>query len=326
MDTGSLQLILYRAYADTESTSAFVHTAVDSLNASGNCKYSLELSVPPIQFVAGSTELAHSYPLTTMGLFTGTLRSSDADLSPLLIKTVSELCTRRVSGSTRSHKQVAEAVMRILGITFHDVRNTLGSISGISQLLEMDAAGNEAVITGIKDIVGIVGKFDESATTVMRLLRGQELRYERQSFSLTDLCNSVLKRSARVYQLSSIALEKSIQDDMTCFGDEAIVKEIFLELLTNAASALEGVGGSIAVSVTAQGGKVEISVAQSGSPVPQEVQEYIFLPFFTTKEKGRGMGLTRIARYLKDWGGKIELSPTPEYPVRFVATLPITLP
>jgi len=328
MDSSSLQLVLYRAFTETESVSSFLSTAVDGLNSAGTDRFALEISYKNgIEVRAGNfAEVSNQFVLGSMDLFSGVLWSSHDSITPDFFDSFSMLIAKRIIEHTRYYDRASETVMRVLGITFHDVRNTLGSISGISQLLEMDAADKPEVINGIHDIIGIISKYDETATTTMRLLRGQEIRYNHDEYSLTDLCNSVLKRSARVYQLSSIVLVSSIQDEIVCVGDEVYLKELFMELLTNAANAIEGTAGTITVSVAEQGGIVEISVGQSGSPVLPEVQEYIFLPFFTTKEKGRGMGLTRIARYLKDWGGKIELLPTPDQPVRFVVTLPTTLP
>ncbi len=329
MNNCSLELAVYRSFIETESVSAFVTSLVNGLNeAIGSGAFAIDLTLnhgPLIEYGTCGTSL-EEHEIVVPGRFGALLRTTSDSVSKELVSLIKELLTKRVIEHTQYHDRVAESVIRVLGITFHDVRNTLGSISGISQLIEMDAVNNPEVLTGLKDIIGIITKFDESATLSMKLLRGQELMYSHSSFSLTDMCNSVLKRSARVYQLSSISLQSSIQDGVICVGDEVYVKEIFMELLTNAASALEGVGGEMAVSMCQVGGNVEISVGQSGSPVLPEVQEYIFLPFFTTKDKGRGLGLTKTARYLKDWGGRIELLPNADQPVRFVVTLPTTIP
>jgi len=215
---------------------------------------------------------------------------------------------------------------RILGITFHDVRNTLGSISGIAQLMEMDAGDNKEILESVHDIVKIIETFDQDSISAMRLIRGQPLSYDKSSFSLSDLCESILKRSSRVYQLSSIDLVSDIGSSIICVGDENRVREIFQELLTNAATALGEDGGEITVSVKEIATNIEISVSHNGTSIKSDVQEYIFTPFFTTKEKGRGMGLTRIQHFLNDWDGRIELSSNSNEPVCFVATFPVNLP
>lgn len=328
MENGSLELIMWKSFAETESLFAFVKSLVNGFNDHLKTEqFALDIVLNTGNSVKyGDIEDGFGrLEIGAVGIFTGVIQTPDGILSSTLVSQISELLAKRVVEHTKYHDRVSQSVIRVLGVTLHDVRNTLGSISGITQLVEMDASDKPEVIAGLKDIIGIISKFDESASTSMKLLRGQELKYSKVSFSLTDLCNSILKRSARVYQLSSIQLHTSIQPDILCTGDEEHVREIFMELLTNAASALEGCGGEITVSVSENRGKVEISVGQSGSPVPLEVQEYIFIPFFTTKDKGRGLGLSKIARYLKDWGGRIELLPTSDQPVRFVVTLPTTI-
>jgi len=328
MDNSSLEVILWKSFAETESLYAFVKSVVNGFNDHVNteqCAIEITLQSGYCVKCGKVDDSSESYDLDVAAVFSGFILAPTGTLTPPVLSLLKELISKRSAEHTKYHDRVSRSIIRVLGVTLHDVRNTLGSISGITQLVEMDASDKPEVVAGLKDIGKIITSFDESSSVLMKLLRGQELKYTKSPFSLTDVCNSILKRSARVYQLSSIQLHSSIQNDVLCLGDEEHVRDIFMELLTNAASALDGSGGEITVSVTESRGIAEISIGHSGSPVPLEVQEYIFLPFFTTKDKGRGLGLTKITRYLKDWGGGIELLPTPEQPVRFVVTLPTTI-
>lgn len=289
-------------------------------------QFSIEIVLPGVETALKSPEFDR-YPveadLTVDEVYRGTL-FSDSPVSDEIVLTLKDIISRKIEFLTAVYNESAETAKRILGITYHDVRNTLGSISGIAQLMELDAGDNPEINGSIKDIITIVKRFDVESADTMKLLRGQPLLYSSDSFDLSEMCAGILKRNSRVYQLSNIELVESVQENILCSCDEEKVRDIFTELLVNAATALEGTGGKIEVSVHLEKNNVIFRVSHDGHPIKSDVQEYIFIPFFTTKEKGRGMGLSRISRYLQDWGGSIHYSSSEKNPVEFVVSIPIT--
>ncbi len=325
---GTFQLDVYKLYAECSSLSEMVSGLTELLCthfAPIRFSISINLNDKTVFNAGDSIEYTESYPMAENEFFTGVIRTTSPFPEEDLFTTVSSLISLKIKHDSEKFSQAAETTMRILSITFHDVRNTLGSISGIAQLMELDADGNEELLSSIHDVISIVKKFDEESTSTMKLFRNQPVIYKNDIFNLSDLCTKIMKRNGRVYQLSSINLVESVQDNIRCSGDESRVIDIFTELLVNAATALDVDGGTITVSVSQERDKAVISVTHDGPPIKNDIQEYIFIPFFTTKEKGRGLGLPRIARYLNDWGGSIRHESDEVHPVRFVVTLPITL-
>ena len=73
--------------------------------------------------------------------------------------------------------------------------------------------------------------------------------------------------------------------------------QVLVNVLKNAIEAANE-NGEIQISFTQQhGGKTVIDIANTGKPIPQDVVPFIFIPFFTTKEKGSGIGLS-VSRYI----------------------------
>lgn len=115
------------------------------------------------------------------------------------------------------------------------------------------------------------------------------------------------------------------------FGDVPQIKcypqqlnQVFMNLLVNAAHAISG-QGEITVRSWSDADNVFVSVSDTGSGIPEEIQQRIFEPFFTTKETGKGTGLGLSISYdiIRKHGGDIMLESTVGQGTTFTVRLPI---
>jgi two-component system sensor histidine kinase AtoS len=105
-------------------------------------------------------------------------------------------------------------------------------------------------------------------------------------------------------------------------GDAELLKIVAQNLLLNSAHAMEGRGAvEIKVSVDAAG--CSIAVADTGPGIPPDVREKLFTPFFTTKARGTGLGLSTAKRLIEAHGGTIDISCPPAGGTTVVLRLPI---
>lgn len=326
-DVQTFQAKLLLAFTNSETYTEFITTVIQLLNDTFSSTFSLSVSLGNNACVETTTQdpFQDQIELSDTKQFSCLLRTTSQFPSDELFEQAKAVIAKRTRLEFDKVDTAVETTARILGITFHDVRNTLGSISGIAQLMELDADNNQELLTSIHDVINIIKKFDVDSAVSMRLLRGQELTYSSDDFDFSEMAEAILKRNSRVYQLSSIEVESSIEPNIMISGDKELHHELMTELLVNAASALEGNGGKITVNIKKSDGKVKIAVEHDGEPIKTGTREYIFTPFYTTKDKGRGMGLTKLARYISDWGGTIEYATSIDVPVSFVVQLPITL-
>ena len=103
------------------------------------------------------------------------------------------------------------------------------------------------------------------------------------------------------------------------------INQVFLNLITNAAQAIEGEGTLTIESKPVGNNAVEISFADTGCGIPDDVLPKIFDPFFTTKPvgEGTGLGLSIVHKIVKGHGGSIKVRTTPKKGSVFTLSLPV---
>ena len=103
--------------------------------------------------------------------------------------------------------------------------------------------------------------------------------------------------------------------------DSTLMRQSFLNLLINAAEALDR-NGVIQVSVDAiKGRAVRIVIQDNGHGMAEDIASKVFIPFFTTKPHGTGLGLALVQKIVLAHNGRIELRSTPGKGTRFTVTL-----
>jgi PAS domain S-box-containing protein len=111
-------------------------------------------------------------------------------------------------------------------------------------------------------------------------------------------------------------------------GDSVLWRYIFLNLLVNAKDAMGG-EGEIFIRLSKEWDpqrKVQtlrIAVKDTGPGIPPDILPHIFKPFFTTKEKGSGLGLYLVKHHITSLGGKIEVEPSPKLGTTFYIYVPL---
>jgi signal transduction histidine kinase len=101
--------------------------------------------------------------------------------------------------------------------------------------------------------------------------------------------------------------------EMELFADENLISQVLLNLLKNALEALNGkTDGVIRIIVKmANNNRPEITVADNGPGIPEEIMEQVFVPFFTTRENGSGIGLSLSRQIMRLHGGSLQVRSVP---------------
>ena len=100
------------------------------------------------------------------------------------------------------------------------------------------------------------------------------------------------------------------------------LRQLVLNLVLNAAQAIEGSPGTIRVRARREGDEVTIEVADDGPGIPEDLVERVFESRFTTRTEGTGHGLATVRELVERTGGRIELHRVEPHGARFLVHLP----
>jgi PAS domain S-box-containing protein len=144
--------------------------------------------------------------------------------------------------------------------------------------------------------------------------------------NINESLEEAIELSSVTMRKNGVKIEKSLAPDLPqCYADPHLIEQVVLNLITNAARAMEKFNGTkfVEIKSSARNNTLSIRVADSGPGVPIELREKIFDPFFTTKDDGSGIGLNIAQRIVADHNGSISLDSSKWGGAEFKIELPI---
>ncbi|HKR79312.1 MAG TPA: ATP-binding protein [Nitrospira sp.] len=211
----------------------------------------------------------------------------------------------------------------------HEIRNPLGALAGAMQMLRKDAAA-DATDRRLMDIaVREATRLDAIITEFLQYARPPALNLAEHNINkilaeTLDLVQHEARNRKQVAIATSLA-----GGSLFAQVDENQMRQVFWNLATNAFDAMPD-GGQLTITtgcrhIDAAGRKgdvVEIAFHDTGEGIAAENLDKIFLPFFTTKKQGSGLGLAAVHRIVDLHGGWIKVENHPPHGARFVVCLP----
>lgn len=144
---------------------------------------------------------------------------------------------------------------------------------------------------------------------------------QKAPFYLSELVSEALSLTGRKGIATEVNLEPA---DTMLYADRALMSQVMVNLLKNAAEALADVDGERIISVHSTidaDERIRIEITNNGPAIPAEVAENIFTPFFTTKADGSGIGLAVSRQIVRLHGGSLRLKNNSEGRVTFAIVL-----
>mgnify|MGYP002451082753 CR=1 FL=1 len=216
-----------------------------------------------------------------------------------------------------------EAWQKLIRVLTHEIMNTIAPIVSLAQTLSARPQTDEKVTRGLNVI-------REQSERLMEFTASyRHLSYLpdpiKKTFSLTTALHNLEILLQSDFETAHIRFTlHSIPNDITVEGDEKQLSQVFLNLLKNSIQALEGkIGGKIEINLT-RCEKLRIYITDNGKGIPPELQEKIFVPFFTTKTEGMGIGLSLCQQIIKKHGGNFYLQESQKGKTVFVIEWPET--
>jgi signal transduction histidine kinase len=104
--------------------------------------------------------------------------------------------------------------------------------------------------------------------------------------------------------------------------DEQLMEQALLNIIQNAVAAIKD-GGTIILRTERKDNEAVLSIIDNGTGIPEKILLKIFEPYFTTKERGSGLGLTLVFKIIREHRGEISVSSKEGEGTCFTITLPI---
>ena len=206
----------------------------------------------------------------------------------------------------QAHEQ--DSWTKLIRVLTHEIMNTVSPIASLSDALagsmdpdgrsELDIkAGLETISDSSKNLIKFVQTYRELSGVA---------RPVKKAIDLQELMDGVIGLNREFLAASGAACAYTPEEpDLMVYADEGQISQILINLIKNAVQA-----GAKTIGVTAQMGKddeVVIRVANDGTPIPPESREQIFVPFYTTKKEGSGIGLSLARQIMRQHNGTIDL-------------------
>ncbi len=207
----------------------------------------------------------------------------------------------------QQHEQ--DSWTKLIRVLTHEIMNTVSPVASLSDTLsksmdenghsELDVkAGLETISDSSKNLIKFVETY--------RQLSGVA-RPVKKAIMVEELINKVFSlNSQMVTDAGAVCSYRADEPDLMVYVDEGQVSQILINLVKNAVQA-----GAHHITITGRIGQddeVILLVSNDGEPISHESQEQIFVPFFTTKAQGSGIGLSISRQIMRNHNGTIELT------------------
>jgi two-component system sensor histidine kinase FlrB len=200
----------------------------------------------------------------------------------------------------------------------HEIKNPLGSMELFlsmlqqSKLRKVDRKYVDYILFGVKAI-------DRVINNILSYTRPKTLVLQEER--LADLVNDTVQFMKVSIKSRDISTRVETFHERPFVFDPDLMKLVMMNLFANAMDAIDE-KGCITIAIKEDRGYVVVSVCDDGVGMTEEVRKSLFNPFFTTKDKGLGLGLFIVYNIVKAHGGYIEVESQPNTGSTFLIYLP----
>ncbi len=208
-------------------------------------------------------------------------------------------------------KKEKEAWINLMKVISHELLNSLTPIRSLSQNLQEIVDQDDLSSEDLEDIrlslSTIINRSDHLQFFVDNYRKLAMLPSpQKKTNSLQGLVQSCIYTMMPLFKSHGISVHNNIDFDYLLHVDRKQLEQVILNLLTNSMYALTGDSTNskvIELSASVANNRLFIVISDSGAGIEKEIQDKIFLPFFTTRKEGAGIGLTLSKNIIEAHGG-----------------------
>ena len=234
--------------------------------------------------------------------------------------------------------QKMESIGNLAGGIAHDFNNILSSIIGFTELALDDVAKGTPLEDNLQEVYTAGKRAGDLVKQILAFARQTD--QENKPIKLDTIAVEALKL-IRSTSPTTIEIKQNIKSNSLIMGNSTQIHQLFMNLCTNAAQAMEDTAGILEVGLKdveldnkssltqfdlKPGSYLKVTISDTGPGIAPEIIDSIFEPYFTTKGvgKGTGMGLAMVHGIVETYGGKITVDSEVGKGTVFTIYLPIT--
>ncbi len=206
----------------------------------------------------------------------------------------------------------------------HEIDNPVGIILGNAELLMEDLQEDDPLREDVAAIIEECRRCRRITGGLLGFARSPEAHHDRVELNQLVKETVASLRPQMLFKDLDLKIDVST-DDLCVTGDADQLRQVMINILLNAAQAIQGVG-QLAVSLVEVSGHAHIYVDDSGPGIPETDREKVFQPFFSTKAhgEGTGLGLPLCRKLVEAQGGEIYVHQAPLGGARLSVSLPLS--
>jgi signal transduction histidine kinase len=232
---------------------------------------------------------------------------------------------RSEMASRLAHTDQLASLGRLAAGLAHEIKNPLAGIQGALEILQQDTQ-NESSRSLYGEMLSELKRVNETLHLMLSSARPSPVQLaETDVRNMLEEIRTLLEPSLR-QQGTTLNLELA-SGPVPARIDRDKIRQVLVNLISNAADAMES-GGTITIRAAplAEEGGIVLSVQDDGPGIPQEQQQRIFEPFFSTKFTGTGLGLAIAQSLVEQHGGTVEVESKSGVGSTFLVLLPAEAP
>ncbi len=209
-----------------------------------------------------------------------------------------------------------EAWQKLISVLTHEIMNSVTPISSLSGALNQQLGGidlstlDEEDQDDIKKSLSTIESRSKGLMTFVNaykeFTKSPDLNYS--EFSLHEVFNDQLLLLKEDLKNNNIKVDISVEPTFICRADRDLLDQVIINLLKNAIQSLNHESnGMIKISARKNVQRNSIEISDNGPGIPPEMLDKIFVPFFTTKKKGTGVGLSFARKVMRLHNGQIKV-------------------
>ncbi len=190
----------------------------------------------------------------------------------------------------------------------HEIKNPLGIIQSTSELLNNmpDATETHKRLSGVITEESI--RLNRIVTEFLDFARPHALNL--RECDLKEIIIKNIEFLEPELEKKGISVENNLENRRYMIeADQDLLHRVFMNLIINAIQAIQGMG-KIIISIAEERGAYNFEIKDTGSGISEESMKKVFNPFFTTKQKGSGLGLPIVRKIIEGHGGQIDIEST----------------